>query len=1169
MAFLLARHQRVRPASLAVSFNPIAADLQRIVQSNNATPMRLGQVHGGARSLTLAALAPLAQPLLVVTADSRQAEQVAVELEFFSPGLVPDLFPDYETLPYDMFSPHRELIARRLSVLWNLIQGVNRPVVLAAESLLTRLPPVDFVLANALLVSSGDRMDRDRLRSALAGQGYIHVDQVMEPGEFAVRGSLIDLFPAGALAPVRLDFFDDEIDGIRTFDPHTQRSKDKLDSIRVLPARDFPTDEAAIQAFRSRFRDRFEGNPNEALPYKEVSAGRLPGGIEYYLPLFFDATADLFDYLPSHTRIVLMDQSSDDLEGYWEAIRSRYDQLRGDRERPLLQPEEAFVKPETVTTKLAAFAPISLSRTKCPRPGPQAHNLETEHALGLVVADGTGIKLPQTETMERTLIAAESRGRREILQAMLRDRGVSTRVIDSWADFATTTGVAITVAALSEGFALPKAGIAVIAEAELVPDRPRQQRRRRHQVDPQAIIRELNDLKTRAPVVHEEYGIGRYLGLNTLTVDGLVTEFLTLEYAGGDKLYVPVQNLHLISRYTGASEETAPLHRLGSDQWARAKKRAAERIRDVAAELLNVYARRAAREGVAFSLDEDAYQRFCLEFPFQETEDQTTAIDQIVADMVAPRPMDRLVCGDVGFGKTEVALRAAFVAVHGGHQVALLVPTTLLARQHYQTFTDRFADWPVNVKLLSRFTQGRASEETLHGLANGTVDIVIGTHKLLQSNIDFKTLGLVIVDEEHRFGVRHKERLKSLRADVDMLTLTATPIPRTLNMTLGGLRDLSLIATPPAERLAVRTFVSQHNDGLIRDAVLRELHRGGQTYFVHNKVEDIEKVAARLRELLPEASIQVAHGQMSERQIEPVMLDFYHRRFDVLVCTTIIESGIDVPSANTIIINRADRFGLAQLHQLRGRVGRSHHQAYAYLITPPPQSITPDATKRLEAIEALEDLGAGFTLATHDLEIRGAGELLGDEQSGQIQEIGFALYSELLDRAVEALKSGEEPDMENPLQAGTEINLGLPALIPNDYMPDVHMRLVHYKRIASAASQAEIRDLMVEFIDRFGLLPDPVRNLFRVTEAKLKAVDLGILKVEAGSGGGFLKFAPAPNIDTLELVKMVESEPTTFRLDGNVKLRFSWETQTAEARFAALEQLLDRLRPDDGASAAA
>ncbi len=1153
-----------------MSFNPLATELEQIIAAARGPHIQCGQVHGSSRSLVLAALSTQSSPLLVVAPDSREAEAIAAELGFFAPDLEPAILPDYETLPYDMFSPHRELIARRLSALWSLTQGAGGPIIVAAESLLTRLPPVDFILANALNVRRGDQLDRDRLRAALAGQGYIHVDQVMEPGEFAVRGSLMDLFPTGATIPVRLDFFDDEIEALRPFDPETQRSQEKLDAIRILPARDFPTDETAIQAFRGRFRDRFEGNPNEALPYREVSAGHLPGGIEYYLPLFFDTSASLIDYLPPTTRVAIVNASTDKLDDYWADIQARYERMSGDRERPLLKPDEAFVPPAQITAYLEKTARVNIGSHKFPRPRPPRHNLATEHSLGLLESVEPGIKVPKLKPSVRALIAAESPGRREVLKQMLRDRGLAPQPVKNWDEFATNTAqIAITVAPLNEGFALSKAGVAVIAEAQLVPDRPRQRRQRRQRVDPQAIIRELNDLKHRAPVVHEEYGIGRYLGLSTLSVNGLVTEFLTLEYAGGDKLYVPVQNLHLISRYTGASEDTAPLHRLGSDQWARAKRRAAERIRDVAAELLNVYARRAARQGMAFPLEEDAYQRFCLEFPFQETEDQTTAIEEIVADMMAPRPMDRLVCGDVGFGKTEVALRAAFIAAHGGHQVALLVPTTLLARQHYQTFADRFADWPVNVRLLSRFTHGKATKEILEGIEQGTVDIVIGTHKLLQSSVKFRNLGLAIIDEEHRFGVRHKERLKALRADVDVLTLTATPIPRTLNMTLGGLRDLSLIATPPAERLAVRTFVSQHHEGLIRDAVLREIHRGGQTYFVHNRVENIDAVAADLQKLLPEATIRVAHGQMSEAQIEPVMLDFYHRRFDVLVCTTIIESGIDVPSANTIIINRADRFGLAQLHQLRGRVGRSHHQAYAYLITPPTNAMTADAVKRLEAIEALEDLGAGFTLATHDLEIRGAGELLGDEQSGQIQEIGFALYSELLDRAVDALRAGREPDMENPLQTGTEVNLGLAALIPADYMPDVHMRLVHYKRIASAVDENALRELQVEFIDRFGLLPEPTRNLFVITALKLLAERLGIGKIEASAAGGYLKFAAEAKIDTLELVRMVEQEGERFRLDGAFKLRFSWEADADEDRFEALRKLLKRLDPETSASVAA
>jgi transcription-repair coupling factor (superfamily II helicase) len=700
-------------------------------------------------------------------------------------------------------------------------------------------------------------------------------------------------------------------------------------------------------------------------------------------------------------------------------------------------------------------------------------------------------------------------------------------------------------------------------------ERPRQRQRKRRARDPEAVIRELTDLQIGAPVVHEDYGVGRYRGLTTLDVEGMPTEFLLLEYAGGDKLYVPVLSLHLVTRYSGASPEEAPLHRLGTDQWDKAKRKAAQQARDTAAELLNLYAQRAARVGQQLTLDEPGYQRFVLQFPFEETEDQQTAIDRVLADLGSTRPMDRVVCGDVGFGKTEVALRSAFVAVQAGFQVAVLVPTTLLAEQHHRTFLDRFADWPVRVELLSRFRGAAGSAAAVEGLAAGTVDIVIGTHKLLQGTVKFKQLGLVIVDEEHRFGVKDKERLKRLRAEVDMLTLTATPIPRTLNMTLGGLRDLSIIATPPADRLAVKTFVGEWNDRQIREAVLREIRRGGQIYFVHNRVENIEAVADNLRKLLPEASVRVGHGQMSERELELVMLDFYHREFNVLVCTTIIESGIDIPTANTIVINRADRLGLAQLHQLRGRVGRSHHQAYAYLLAPPRNALTPDAVKRLEAIESLEELGSGFTLATHDLEIRGAGELLGEGQSGQIVSVGFTLYNELLGRAVAALRAGHEPDLEDPFTHGPEIEVGLAALIPEDYMPDVHMRLVHYKRIANCGSSTELDGLKIELIDRFGLLPPPLKTLFSITALKLLAGQLGLAKIRASGEGGSITFAERSHVDPARLLKLIESDAARYRLDGPYKLRFSWTLENPDKRIAAIEKLLRRLGAEDAPAVAA
>ncbi|HLF12116.1 MAG TPA: transcription-repair coupling factor, partial [Gammaproteobacteria bacterium] len=875
-----------------------------------------------------------------------------------------------------------------------------------------------------------------------------------------MRGALLDVYPTGNSDPVRIDLFDDEIETLRTFDPQTQLSTAETDSIRILPAREFPFDQAGIKGFRQRFRDRFPVEPGRCPIYRTISEAQLPAGIEYYLPLFFDTTASLFDYLPGNALLILLDGSREGLASSWQQIEERYEQLRGDLEHPILTPQQCFWSPAQLQERLDRHFMLTLLQPASSEEDPTAYNAGVSHPLAAgVAADEDRIeRWLHAAGEDRTLLVTSSPGHREMMLELLRGRGHEPVALPGWSEFlASNIRLGVTVGELGEGLRIGARRLRVITATDLGMERPRQRvRRRRGARDPEAIIRELTDLQVGAPVVHEDYGVGRYQGLKTLDVDGLLTEFLRLEYAGGDKLYVPVHSLHLVTRYSGAAPEEAPLHRLGSDQWAKAKRKAATQARDVAAELLNLYAQRAARSGTKLDFAEDSYRRFALEFPFEETEDQLAAIERVLDDLRSERPMDRIVCGDVGFGKTEVALRSAFVTVHAGYQVAVLVPTTLLAQQHYRTFQDRFADWPVRIELLSRFRSAKASADALEGLREGTVDIVIGTHKLLQSDVRFKRLGLVVVDEEHRFGVKHKEQLKRLRAEVDMLTLTATPIPRTLNMTLGGLRDLSIIATPPADRLSVKTFVGEWSERQIREAVLREIRRGGQIYFVHNRVENIESVASDLQALLPEADVRVAHGQMSERALEDVMLEFYHRQFNLLVCTTIIESGIDIPTANTIIINRADRLGLAQLHQLRGRVGRSHHQAYAYLIAPPLRALSADAAKRLEAIESLEELGSGFTLATHDLEIRGAGELLGEGQSGQIQAIGFTLYNELLARAVTELREGREPDLEDPFTHGPEIELGVAALIPEDYMPDVHMRLVHYKRIASASSDRDL-----------------------------------------------------------------------------------------------------------------
>ncbi|MGE5153389.1 MAG: transcription-repair coupling factor [Bdellovibrio bacteriovorus] len=1135
-----------------------------------------GRLYGAGAGLAIAQAARRHPGLvLALVEDVQAATRLRSELEFFLGGnqaqKAPPLlaFPDWETLPYDVFSPLPELVSERLLTLHRLPGLKTGVLVVPVATLMQRLAPREFVDGHSLVLAVGDRLDLDATRRRLERSGYACVSQVMQHGEFAVRGSLLDCFPMGSAEPLRIDLLDDEVDSIRTFDPDTQRTRERLVRVRLLPAREFPLNEEAVSAFRQRYRACFEGDPKASLIYREVSEGRSPGGLEYYLPLFFDETATLFDYLPEGALVLEPADCRDAAADFLKGVEARYEQRRHDIERPLLAPSRLYLSadelaghlnglsgvlfqgPELEGRRRGYGAACNFATRTLPPLGIQARAAEPAQALKTFLA----------EPHRRCLFVAESLGRREMLADHLHGFGIRPVQVEGWAAFLEGRDtVGLTVAPLEQGLWLADPDLAVATETQLYGERVRQERRRRaRERDGEAIVRNLTELALGAPVVHEEHGVGRYLGLQTLEVGGTTTEFLVLEYARGDKLYVPVSSLHLISRYTGVSPENAPLHRLGGDQWDRIKRKAAEKARDVAAELLDIYARRAARPGVAFPDPGDEYAAFAAAFPFEETPDQLRAIDGVLADMADPKPMDRVVCGDVGFGKTEVAMRAAFVAVQGGRQVAVLVPTTLLAEQHFANFSDRFADWPVKVESLSRFRTAKEQKVILDGLASGTIDIVVGTHKLLQSSVRFKNLGLVIIDEEHRFGVRHKEQMKALRAEVDVLTLTATPIPRTLNMAMSGLRDLSIIATPPVERHPIKTFVSPWNDALVQEAVLRELKRGGQVYFLHNEVETIENQAQKLEALIPEARIQVAHGQMRERDLERIMRDFYHQRFNLLVCTTIIESGIDVPSANTIVINRADKLGLAQLHQLRGRVGRSHHRAYAYLITPPPKAMTEDAKKRLEAIESMEDLGAGFTLATHDLEIRGAGELLGDEQSGQIEEIGFSLYMDLLERAVQALKAGRTPELDRPLDHGAEIDLGIPALLPADYLPDVHTRLVLYKRIASAANLDGLKELQVEMIDRFGLLPEPAKNLLEITALKLRVQPYGIKKIEAGPAGGRILFGPEPKVDAARVIRLVQSAPKELKLDGGDKLRFFADLADPSRRVGQVDQVLGRL----------
>jgi transcription-repair coupling factor (superfamily II helicase) len=1146
------------------------------VPTSSARRIRWHQLYGSAAALALAEATRSDQRLYVVIADAaRELERLTAELRFFAGDGLPLLaLPDWEILPYDLFSPHPDIISERLLTLFELPRARRGCLIVAAETLLQRLPPRNYVQGRAFELGVGEPLALEPFRARLIEAGYASVSQVGSPGEFAVRGSLFDVFPMGARAPLRIDLFDNEIEAIRQFDPETQRSLDSLESVRLLPAREVPLDSDAVREFRRRFRTRFEGDPTRSSLYRGVSEGLAPAGIEFYLPLFYEGTATLFDYLPSEAVIVHDAALPGALAKAWHDIEARYEDRRHDIERPVLAPAELFLEPQELDARLEPFATITLNAFKADtelqgQSGEQGvRNFPTTAPRELRVDPRAEQPFAPLDAFlsafqGRVLIAADSPGRREVLQEMLRANGHTATPVQSWSDFTEgRASLALTVAPDLQGLTLTEPHIAVISEAQLFGARARQERRRkRAAADPEAILKSLQDLNPGAPVVHEEYGVGRYVGLQVMEIAGQPGEFLVLEYLDGDRVYVPVHSLHLVSRYTGGAPESAPLHKLGTDQWAKARKRAAEQIRDIAAELLDLYARRKAQRGLKLALSDGDYRTFSDAFPFEETEDQAEAIRQVLADMASERPMDRIVCGDVGFGKTEVAMRAAFVASQAGKQVAVLAPTTLLAQQHLANFRDRFAEWPVRVAALSRFGNAKETQATIEGIEQGQIDIVIATHRLLHSHARFKDLGLLIIDEEHRFGVRDKERLQALRANVHVLTLTATPIPRTLNMAMGGLRDLSLITTPPAERLAIKTFVIEWHNPTLREAALRELRRGGQIYFVHNEVRTIEKIAADIQRLIPEASVRVGHGQMRERELEQLMVDFYHRRFNLLVCTTIIESGIDVPTANTIVINRADHMGLAQLHQLRGRVGRSHHRAYAYLVAPPRKALSGDAAKRLEAIESMEELGAGFVLATHDLEIRGAGELLGEQQSGQMTEVGLALYLDMLEQAVAALKAGREPALDKPLAAATEVELRLPAFLPETYVADVHVRLGLYKRIAAAETDAGLDELTAEIYDRFGPLPAVSNSLIRIAKLKLLARAIGVRRLDMGPQGGSVVFEERHSIDPGTVVKLVQKSPREYRLEGPLKLRVSRPLAAEEARFQFAADLMKRLGP--------
>ena len=1121
---------------------------------------------GSADALLLARLAEARvaekRLLAIVTAEPADAQRLADELPFFAPKLRTTVFPDWETLPYDTFSPHQDLISERLATLWRIHSREADVVLLPATTALTRLAPPSFLAGTTFQFKQKTKLDEAALKAQLTLAGYNHVSQVVSPGEYAVRGGLIDLFPMGSPVPYRVDLFDNEVDSIRTFDPDSQRSLYPVPEVRLLPGREFPMDEAARTVFRQRWREKLEGDPTKSRIYKDIAQGIATAGIEYYLPLFFEQTATIFDYLGADAMLVLHGEVDQALERFWTDTRDRHRFLAADPDRPILPPEDIFQRSEEFFSNANKQATLAL-RGSDP--------VDWARPLADVAVD-RGATEPLSllgkhldSTPHRVLLVAESDGRRESLLELLRDHKIDPPSVATLAEFeASDEKVAITAAPLAIGFFWhePEAGKAIqlITETELFASTPQARRRRKQEqtssVD--ALIKDLSELKIGDPVVHANHGIGRYVGLINIDLGDGASEFLHLEYADKATLYVPVAQLHLISRYTGVSADEAPLHKLGSGAWDKAKRKAAEQVRDTAAELLNLYARRAAREGYAHRFTPHDYEAFAASFGFEETPDQRAAIHAVIQDLISPQPMDRLVCGDVGFGKTEVALRAAFVAVHGGKQVALLAPTTLLAEQHYQTLVDRFGKWPVKVAELSRFRSPKEVKAALEGLENGTVDIVVGTHKLLSNEVKYKRLGLLIIDEEHRFGVRHKEAIKAMRAEVDVLTLTATPIPRTLGMALEGLRDLSVIATAPQRRLAIKTFVRNEGNSIIREAVLRELKRGGQVYFLHNEVETIGARRERLAELLPEARIAVAHGQMPERELESVMRDFVAQRHNVLLCSTIIETGIDVPSANTIIISRADKFGLAQLHQLRGRVGRSHHQAYAYLLVPDTETLTKQAAQRLEAIQSMEELGSGFYLAMHDLEIRGAGEVLGEHQSGNMQEVGFQLYNDMLSEAVRALKAGREPDLLSPtgvFGGSTEINLHAPALLPDSYCGDVHTRLNLYKRLATADRPEQLELMLEEITDRFGKLPAQGQTLFDTHRLRVMAKPYGVVKIDANPKLMSITFKPNPPIDAMRIIELVQKH-RHIKLAGNDKLRIEREVPDPKDRAQFIRDVL-------------
>lgn len=1133
---------------------------------------RWGQLHGASLTLAIANYCDMqtAGVTLIITPDNQITNQLAAEIPFFLENSAHCqnvlVFPDWETLPYDPFSPHQDIISERLSTLYRLLSSKQAIVITSISTLMHRLCPVDFIQQRAFVLAEGQSFDRDHFIRQLQQAGYYAVNQVLEHGEYAVRGAIIDLFPMGSSQPLRIELFDDMVDSLRIFEPESQRTIKKIAKVEILPAREFPIDDDSVAHFRRAFREHFSNKPTLCPLYEAITNKQYPSGIEYYLPLFYEQTASLLDYLPTDSQVFFVENIADRAEKFWMEVAQRFEQSGHDHTRPILAPELVFFNPANLLGQTKRFARLYL----------QSAPLEDQKAnynFAVHPAPGLPIERKKTNPIEnlqnyitrperRYLMVVESAGRREVLLDLLQRQGIAYHLCQNWQDFLTHEAlINVVVGPLVAGAELLDKQLIIITESQLFGETAVPQRRSTQKSqDPNLIIRDLIELKIGDPVVHLQFGVGRYAGLQRIETNGIACEFLVLIYAGDDKIYVPVTSLHLISRYTGADSAHAPLHKLGSDQWTKEKHKAIEKIHDVAAELLEVYAKREARPGIAFVCNPPEYQQFAEGFPFTETLDQTNAIAAILQDMQSPRPMDRLICGDVGFGKTEVAMRAAFIAVHNHKQVCVLVPTTLLAAQHFETFRDRFADFPVRIDLLSRFRSTKEINQAVEATQDGLIDILIGTHKLFSKSIQFKQLGLLIIDEEHRFGVKQKEHIKQLRSHIDILSMTATPIPRTLNMAMTGIRDISLIATPPAKRLAIKTFWHEKNAFLVREAILREIMRGGQVFYLHNDVQTIDRVCQDIQALVPEAKIQSAHGQMRERALEKIMSDFYHHHFNVLVCTTIIETGIDIPTANTIIIDRADKFGLAQLHQLRGRVGRSHHQAYAYLFTPHQKALTSDAIKRLEAIVSFEDLGAGFTLALQDMEIRGAGELLGEGQSGNMHALGFSLFMEILEKSVTDLQQGKTPELALPTQTGTEIDWGVSAIIPEDYIHDVHSRLVLYKRISHAKSSDQLRELQVEMIDRFGLLPEPVKRLIRITELKLLATPMGIKKISAYNQIAKIDFDEQPKINLEILLRLIQLHAKRYQMEGPARLCCHLDATTAELSIQEMSELLLQLQ---------